>query len=193
MGRQCSSAVDRASGRGRADSHRPPAGPAWHFWDGPQTAGYTFLFKCTWNFHQVRQQSPKPDAAPLLKQPNVPGEKHTARQADGRLEMPAWVPVLRDDGSPREPLPAPPPSRACLAHVDALSVSVFHHENPLPGSSPPSASPSLSSRALLLSLSPHSPSALLSACNCPSAARILGGAGVWGRAASSFVGRLGPD
>ncbi|KAJ8783509.1 hypothetical protein J1605_009214 [Eschrichtius robustus] len=142
------------------------------------------------------QQSPKPDAAPLLKQPNVPGEKHTARQADGRLEMPAWVPVLRDDGSPREPLPAPPPSGACLAHVDALSVSVFHHEHPLPGSSPPSASPSLSSRALLLSLSPHSPSALLSACNCPSAApttRILGGAGVWGRAASSSVGRLGPD
>lgn len=46
-------------------------GLAWHFWDGPQTAGYTFLFKCTWNFHQVRPQSPKPDAAPLLKQPNV--------------------------------------------------------------------------------------------------------------------------
>lgn len=71
----------------------------------------------------------------------------------------------------REPLPAPRPSGACLAHVDALSVSVLHHEHPHPGSSPPSASPPCP-LGLCACHSPHThhPPSSCPRANCPSAA-----------------------
>lgn len=138
-------------------------------------------FKCTWNFHQVRPQSPKPDVAPLLKQPNVleKGTQPGRRTAPGNARVGSRPPRRR---SPREPLPAPRPSGACLAHVDALSVSVLHLEHPHPGSSPPSASPPCP-LGLCACHSPHThhPPSSCPRANCPSAApphpRIYSGRG----------------
>lgn len=131
-------------------------GLAWHVWDGPQTAGYTFLFKCTWNFHQVRPQSPKPDAAPLLKQPNVLEKSTQPGRRTAAWKCPRGFPSSETTvSSGASSSPSPVRGLPCpRGRTQRLRPSP---RAPSPRQLTALCLPSLSSRALRLSLSPHLP------------------------------------